>query len=156
MSTMETLCINSPVGKLTLFAENAEITALCWGHGAEAPFTTTCKVLLLAEKLLAAYFKSGQSNFSGLALAPHGTPFQNRVWREMSKIKSGKTKSYGQIAKTLKSGPRAVGGACAANPIPLLIPCHRILNADGKIGHYSGGEGQATKAFLLRLEGAID
>ena len=153
---MDALCLKSPVGDLTLFADGENITALCWGQGGDAPRKTTNPTLNKAAELLEAYFKTGHGDFSSLSFDPHGTPFQKRVWREMSKIKSGSSKSYGEIAKALKSAPRAVGGACAANPIPILIPCHRIINGDGKIGHYSGGEGQTTKAFLLCLEGAID
>lgn len=150
---METLCLQSPVGDLTLFADNGAIEALCWGQGANAPRTTSSQILNDAAALLKAYFSTGQGDFSTLALNPHGTAFQKRVWAEMRKIKPGHCKNYGEVAKHLKSAPRAVGGACGANPIPILIPCHRIINSDGKIGHYSGGDGQKTKAFLLRLEG---
>ncbi|MBL4747255.1 MAG: methylated-DNA--[protein]-cysteine S-methyltransferase [Magnetovibrio sp.] len=152
---METLCIKSPVGELTLFAEDAHITALCWGRGADAPRTTKCVVLAQASKLLADYFKVGHADFSALALNPRGTPFQKRVWQRMTEIPTGHCHSYGEVAKHLNSGPRAVGGACGANPIPIIIPCHRIINANGKIGNYSGGDGVQTKKILLRLEGTI-
>ena len=153
---METICIKSPVGELTLFADGRSIVALSWGHGLNAPRKSKSQALNRAARLLGDYFKTGQADFSSLDLAPSGTPFRQRVWREMLRIKPGHTKSYGQVAKTLKSSPRAVGGACAANPIPILIPCHRIINADGKTGHYSGGLGPETKKFLLRLEGALN
>jgi len=153
LMAMETLCLKSPVGDLTLFADNNTITALCWGQGADAPRTTSSRVLNHAAELLKAYFTTGHADFSALSLDPQGTAFQKRVWQQMCEIKSGHSKSYGEVAKILKSGPRAVGGACGANPIPILIPCHRIVNGDGKIGHYSGGDGAPTKIFLLRLEG---
>lgn len=151
---METLSIKTPVGDVTLFAEDDAIVALDWGQGAHAPRKGTSAVLNAAARALDAYFKTGRMDTAGVKLAPHGTAFQKRVWREMQKIEPGRTRSYGQIAKTLKSGPRAVGGACAANPIPLLIPCHRVMGANGKLTGYSGGEGVDTKAFLLKLEGA--
>ncbi|MBL4692370.1 MAG: methylated-DNA--[protein]-cysteine S-methyltransferase [Magnetovibrio sp.] len=152
---MDTLCLKTPLGALTLFATKDAITALCWGEGANAPKQTQNQLLKRAAELLDSYFKTGEDNFSSLTFDPHGTDFQKRVWAEMAKIEHGKTKSYGDIAKLVNSGPRAVGGACGANPIPILIPCHRIITATGKIGHYSGGNGAETKRILLRLEGTI-
>ena len=151
--SIETLSIKTPVGDITLFAQGDAIIALDWGQGAAAPRKSNSNVLNKAAAALAAYFKTGTLDMDGIKLAPYGTPFQQRAWREMQKIKSGKTKTYGQIAATLKSGPRAVGGACGANPIPILVPCHRVLGAGDKLGHYSGGDGASTKQFLLRLEG---
>ena len=157
MEKLDTLSIKTPVGELTLFAQRGAkgdaIVALDWGQGADAPHKTKSAALNQAAEALTDYFKTGRLDTGGLKLQPSGTTFQQRVWRETQKIKPGKTKSYGQIAATLKSGPRAVGGACAANPIPILIPCHRVLGAGGKLGHYSGGDGSETKQFLLRLEG---
>jgi len=82
-----------------------------------------------------------------------GTPFQQSVWQALLKIALGKTKSYGEIARLIGKprAVRAVGGACGANPIPVLIPCHRVLAANGKIGGFSGG--LARKRQLLALEG---
>jgi O-6-methylguanine DNA methyltransferase len=82
-----------------------------------------------------------------------GTEFQLSVWKSLLKIKSGRTQSYGEIAKSIgkPKAVRAVGGACGANPIPLLVPCHRVLAANGKIGGFSGGMGWKEK--LLKREG---
>ena len=82
-----------------------------------------------------------------------GTDFQQRVWEELLWIPAGETRSYGEVAKSIKKpkASRAVGGACGANPIPLLIPCHRVLAANGKIGGFSGG--LAWKRKLLEREG---
>lgn len=82
-----------------------------------------------------------------------GTDFQRRVWAELRKIETGATRSYGDIAAAVGNprAVRAVGGACGANPIPLLIPCHRVLAADGRIGGFSGGLDR--KRELLRREG---
>lgn len=154
MEKLETLTIKTRIGDLTLFAQGDAIIALDWGQGMDAPGKTKSPVLNKAAQALTDYFATGKLDTTGLKLDPHGTAFQKRVWREMQKIKTGKTKTYGDVAKTLGSGPRAVGGACAANPIPILIPCHRIVAANGKIGHYSGGDGSETKHDLLRLEGA--
>jgi len=83
-----------------------------------------------------------------------GTPFQQTVWRAMEKIPFGQTRSYGEIASAIghPTGVRAVGGACGANPIPVLVPCHRVLAANGKLGGFSGGLG--WKRMLLEREGA--
>lgn len=81
-----------------------------------------------------------------------GTDFQRSVWRELRRIKTGQTQSYGEIAKSIgnKNAVRAVGGACGANPIPLIIPCHRVLAANRKIGGFSGGV--EWKQQLLAIE----
>jgi O-6-methylguanine DNA methyltransferase len=86
-------------------------------------------------------------------LDPAGTDFQKAVWNALRKISPGKTSSYGEIARTIgkPKAVRAVGGACGANPVPVLIPCHRVLAADGKIGGFSGG--LAWKRALLAREG---
>ena len=83
------------------------------------------------------------------------TPFQQSVWREMLKIGCGETKSYGQLAKAIRkpAAVRAVGGACGANPIPVLVPCHRILAANGRLGGFSGG--LDWKRRLLSREGIV-
>jgi methylated-DNA-[protein]-cysteine S-methyltransferase len=153
INAVDTLAIITPVGELTLFAQGDTIIALDWGRGADAPSSTKSPILNLAAQVLKTYFRTGKLDTTTVRLSPHGTAFQQRAWNELLKIKTGHTKTYGDIASRLKSGPRAVGGACAANPIPILIPCHRVLGADGKVGHYSGGDGSKTKQFLLRLEG---
>lgn len=87
-----------------------------------------------------------------------GTPFQCRVWREIEKLCPIKTNTYGEIARRLRSGPRAVGGACGANPIPLIVPCHRVLAAGGGLGGFMGGKDPfplSVKRWLLRHEGII-
>ena len=83
-----------------------------------------------------------------------GTPFQQTVWRALEKIPFGQTRSYGEIASAIGNpkGVRAVGGACGANPIPILVPCHRVLAAKGKLGGFSGG--LDWKRTLLEREGA--
>lgn len=91
-----------------------------------------------------------------IELEPDGTPFQRRVWAALRDIPPGETLTYGELARQLDSSPRAVGGACRANPIPLLIPCHRVVSASG-IGGYAGDSSEgaklALKRRLLALEG---
>jgi len=90
-----------------------------------------------------------------LPVRAHGTAFQHRVWREISAIAAGQTRSYGEIARELGSSPRAVGQACGANPLPLVVPCHRVLAAGGIGGfaHHRRGFPLSVKRWLLAHEG---
>lgn len=145
------IVVPSPLGPLTLFAAEGAIVALEWGKGtaeADPP-----PVLQDAARQLEEYFAGKRREFT-LSLAPHGTAFQQRVWEAMRAIPCGETRSYGEIARTLGSAPRAVGQACGKNPIPVIIPCHRILGT-GHIGGYSGMGALETKRALLRLEGVM-
>ena len=141
---------NSPLGALSLFEEDGALIALDWG----APPASSDQTSLLREacQQLAAYF-SGELQQFNLPLAPQGTAFQKRLWQALSAIPYGQTRSYGVLAEELHSGPRAIGGACGANPIPIIIPCHRVLQKNKGLGGYSGLDGLETKQFLLRLEG---
>lgn len=88
-------------------------------------------------------------NFSfGLPLKPAGTPFQRRVWGEIAQIQRGRTRTYGDIAKSLHNAPRAVGQACGANPYPLVVPCHRVVAANGGLGGFDRQGG----GFLLEIK----
>ena len=109
-------------------------------------------MLLTAAQQLDAYFYCDLRTFD-LPLAPAGTAFQQSVWEEMLRIPYGRTCSYADMARELDSGPRAIGGACARNPIPIIIPCHRVLASGQRIGGYSSPGGLDTKQFLLQLEG---
>ncbi len=146
------LTIPSPIGALTLFAHNGALTRLAWAAGSRIRNGTPTALLAEAEYLLAAYFDGRLKDFD-LPLAAPGTDFQTRVWRAIGAIPFGSTLAYGGLAKKLGTGPRAAAGACGANPIPVLIPCHRVLGAGGKLHGYSGRGGITTKATLLSLEG---
>jgi len=145
------LVVSTPVGDLTVFEDRGAIVALEFGR---APAVTGKPSALLtrAARQLDEYFAGRRKKFD-LPLKPAGTPFQRRVWARLAAIPYGKIETYGAVAKKLRSGPRAVGGACGANPIPILIPCHRVLGAGGAPGGYSGTGGVATKRFLLAREG---
>ncbi|MFC7607776.1 methylated-DNA--[protein]-cysteine S-methyltransferase [Teichococcus aestuarii] len=122
--------------------------ALDWGRGRDQ---TETPVLLAARDQLQDYF-DGQRMVFDLPLAPHGSAFQRRVWAALAEIPPGETRSYAALAAGLGSVARAVGQANGANPIPIIIPCHRVVGANGALGGYSGGEGPATKRYLLDLE----
>jgi methylated-DNA-[protein]-cysteine S-methyltransferase len=102
---------------------------------------------------LAAYLGGRRRSFD-LHLAPMGTPFQLRVWTRLCQIPWGETRSYAEVARALgmPAAARAVGRACGQNPVPIFIPCHRVVGADGGLGGYSPG--LAHKRALLHLEGA--
>lgn len=102
-----------------------------------------------------AYFADPRTPFT-LALAPGGTPFQRRVWAALRAIPVGETRRYGELARQLDSAPRAIGGACRANPIPLVVPCHRVVAACGDGGFMGRVDGPelALKRWLLQHERA--
>ncbi|MCR6629481.1 MAG: methylated-DNA--[protein]-cysteine S-methyltransferase [Magnetospirillum sp.] len=150
---MSYLAYNSPVGALTLFEENGRLVAVEWGWPPETD-EKPAPVLERARDLLDAYFEGKKVDFD-LPMEPAGTAFQKKVWQALSRIPFGATRSYGELAAELGTAPRALGGACGRNPLPILIPCHRVLAADRSLGGYSGLEGTDTKRFLLRLEGAL-
>ena len=110
-----------------------------------------------AVRQLHAYLADPAFQF-GLPLRPSGTAFQRRVWEQIAAIPPGQTRSYGQLAKNLKNAPRAVGQACGANPFPLVVPCHRIIAGNGRLGGFSrqgGGFLLDVKRWLLRHEGSL-
>jgi len=106
-----------------------------------------------AVALLTDYFAGRPADFSSLPLDPAGTPFQQRVWQELRRLPPGQTVSYGELASRVgkPKGARAVGQALKRNPLPILIPCHRVLAARGQLGGYSSG--LERKLWLLRHEG---
>ena len=144
----------SPVGLLRL--ESADGARLCAVRlaaartGPERP----CPVLAETARQLAEYF-AGQRRVFDLPLAAAGTPFQQRVWAALRAIPYGQTRSYGQIAAAIGSpgACRAVGMANNRNPIMIIVPCHRVIGADGRMVGYAGGV--RIKEYLLRLEGFL-
>lgn len=151
---MPQLSFNTPLGPLTVTAEEDTIISLDWGWAADVEETP---LLLTARDQIQDYFDGLRQTFD-LPLDPPGTPFQRRVWQAMKTIGYGEIMTYGELAKAVGSAPRAIGQACARNPIPILVPCHRVIGtANGGLGHYSGPEGPddlESKSRLLRLEGA--
>ncbi|HUM09270.1 MAG TPA: methylated-DNA--[protein]-cysteine S-methyltransferase [Acidocella sp.] len=148
---MPTLSMHSPVGDLTLFAEDDAIVALEWGWGS---LQDPSPLLARAKAALDAYFDEEAPLPDDLPLKPYGTAYRRTVWAALRQIPLGQTRSYAEIAAIAGGSARSVGGANAANPIPILIPCHRVLGSAG-MGGYSGGEGLATKRILLDLEQRI-
>ena len=106
-----------------------------------------------AEKALGEYFAGGRRDFADLAIAPSGSPFQQRVWEALCAIPFGRTASYGEIARHLgcDDAARAVGSANHRNPLSIVVPCHRVIGADGSLSGYAGGVDR--KRWLLSHEG---
>lgn len=143
--------LNSPLGPLTVFEDHGAVIAVEWGRAGDSE---TSPLLAEAGDQFNAYFDGRLTGFD-LPLEPKGTSFQRAVWGALRRIPHGATNTYGDIAAAIHGGPRAVGGACGRNPIPIIIPCHRVLGKGGRMGGYSGGQGIETKKMLLRLEGCL-
>jgi methylated-DNA-[protein]-cysteine S-methyltransferase len=144
---MYTLAIDSPLGRLALREVDGRIVAVSWRNAPQDP----SPLLEEAVRQLEAYFAKQLTRFD-LPLAPAGSDFQKQVWSAMCAIPFGQTRTYGDIAAELGAPAQAVGAACGSNPIPVIIPCHRITAAGGRFGGYSGAGGVRTKRFLLDLE----
>ena len=151
--------VDSPVGPLMLaagddglrhveFRDNRHPADRSDWHGGPHP------VLDAAETQLREYFDGARRAFE-LPLAPRGTGFQRQVWQALAAIPYGSTVSYAELAQRIGSpdAVRAVGAANGRNPLPIVLPCHRVIGADGALVGFGGG--LPTKAFLLRLEGAL-
>jgi methylated-DNA-[protein]-cysteine S-methyltransferase len=147
---MNSLSISSPIGNLVLDEDLEEIVAIRW---AEQQTGNGSPLLAEAALQLDAYFAGKLAQFD-LPLRPAGSAFEQRVWSAMQTIPYGETACYGDLADRICSAPRAVGRACGRNPIPIVIPCHRVLAKAG-MGGYSGQGGLKTKQTLLTLEGAL-
>ena len=142
--------IPSPIGKLGLVMRDQVLTEL---HFVDDDVACTHTNLPLITQQLSAYFTNPQHRIS-LAINVSGTAFQHRVWEALREIPCGTTLTYGELAKKLQSSPRAVGQACRRNPLPIIVPCHRVIGANG-LGGYAGnidGKLQKIKIWLLTHE----
>jgi methylated-DNA-[protein]-cysteine S-methyltransferase len=144
------LSLHSPVGDLTISEEDGVIVALDWGWGRDQ---TETPLLRRVRAALDAYFDDGTPLPADLPLAPYGSGYRQKVWAALRRIPHGATRTYADIAREAGGSARSVGGANGANPIPILIPCHRVIGTNG-LGGYSGADGLVTKQALLALEGA--
>jgi methylated-DNA-[protein]-cysteine S-methyltransferase len=152
--------LDSPVGTLTVAATDAGLHAIefprnrhpadrqGWTEGGHA-------LIDLAARQLDEYFAAERRVFD-LPLAPRGTDFQRTVWMTLAGIGYGETISYAQLAQRVgkPTAMRAVGAANGRNPLPIVLPCHRVIGADGSLTGFGGG--LPTKQFLLELEGALE
>jgi methylated-DNA-[protein]-cysteine S-methyltransferase len=156
--------VDSPLGPLLLTSDGQAVTYLFLdGPGAlealpeldsGARSGPPGEVLSRAAIQLEEYFSGRRTSFH-LPLKPTGTPFQLRVWKAMEAIPFGETASYGAVARDIgrPTAVRAVGGACGRNPLPIFLPCHRVIGSDGSLTGFGGG--LKRKVFLLELEAGV-
>jgi methylated-DNA-[protein]-cysteine S-methyltransferase len=146
--------LDSPIGPLGLVASDTGLEAVLFDGSRIRPEGSS-RVLVEAARQLDAYFAGALVEFD-LPLELHGTAFNERCWLALASIPYGQTVSYGEQARRLGLGPdaaRAVGAANGRNPLPLVLPCHRVIGADGSLTGFGGG--LETKRYLLELEGAL-
>jgi methylated-DNA-[protein]-cysteine S-methyltransferase len=144
--------MDSPIGGLRIHAMAGLITAIDFGATSPRKERSSDPLLDRAEEQLTAYFNGELKDFD-LPLASEGSEFQKKVWAELQRIPYGETASYGDIARRLGYEPvisRAVGAANGANPIPIVVPCHRVIGSNGSLTGYAGG--LERKKTLLDLE----
>ena len=138
--------IPAPFGALGLTVSGSAVSGISFLPPGTAPRASSDPVIRDAVRQLEAYFANPRAGFD-LPLAPAGTDFQRRVWKAMTRIPPGRTRSYGELAAELRSAARAVGQACGANPLPIVVPCHRVVSASG-----IGGFGGETGGFFLDVK----
>ena len=146
-----------------LVASEVGLQSVFWKKQSAVPVVKSLRgdaaalqILLKADQQLQEYLEGGREEFD-LPFDVKGTPFQKRVWEQLKKIPYGKTLSYKDIARQIKNenAVRAVGSANARNPLCVIVPCHRVIAADGSLGGYSGGLDIKTKLLELESGGAL-
>lgn len=157
MTNVYLIRLDSPIGRLELVADDEAVTSLSIESGGRLPHDDAPErpndVLRAAREQLVEYFAGRRLDFD-VPVRLVGTPFQQSVWAELERLQWGEATSYGALAAAVgKPGSaRAIGGAVGANPVPIIVGCHRVLASDGRITGYSGGEGVPTKLWLLGHE----
>jgi len=149
MSLREHGGIATPVGCVTITIADDRVTAIMISDDPVPP--GSAPLWREAAAQLDGWFAGTRQSFD-LPLAAAATPRGNDLRRAMIAIGYGQTLSYGALAALAGSSPRAIGQACARNPLPIVVPCHRVLSAGGRLGYYSAGAGPSTKAWLLAHE----
>lgn len=152
-------CVRTPFATLGITTDGTHVTGLRYlvpTHPARAPKRDS--IAFLACVQIQTYLDNPAFEFD-LPLRLAGTRHRLQVWEAMQRIPAGKVRSYGALASELKSSARAVGGACGANPIPLVVPCHRVIASDGSLGGFMGAREEgfelSVKRWLLAHEGAL-
>ena len=151
---MERIVFDTPVGRMALESEGEALTALWLPNAPKPPAGRETPLLARGRAELLEYLRGARRSFD-LPLAPRGTPFQLRVWKELAAIPCGSVITYGELARRVGNpkGCRAVGQANHRNPLPIFLPCHRVVGTGGSLTGYGGG--LELKQWLLRLEGCL-
>lgn len=159
---LEVAALDSPVGRLAIAAHDRRVCAVWFGSQGQARALLTrwfpAEKMVVARDpggaatALTAYFSGDLTALDNVAVELHGTPFQQRVWRQLRAVRAGTTATYAQIARAVgaPAAVRAVGAANGANPVALIVPCHRIIGSDGSLTGYGGGLDR--KRWLLSHE----
>ncbi|MFC4149267.1 methylated-DNA--[protein]-cysteine S-methyltransferase [Micromonospora mangrovi] len=147
--------LDSPIGEFSVATEGGAVCGAHFGRVESAVEEPVDEVARLAVAELRAYFAGAATGFTVPVLAPRGSPFERAVWREMTRIPYGEKLTYGEVARAVgePGAARAVGVACNRNPVPVLVPCHRIVGAGGKLVGFGGG--LPRKVTLLELEASV-
>ena len=145
---MNSLSFKTKFGWISAFEEKGKIVKIKFGKHKNKNISKNLKSLKI--KINSFFNKKNRTIKSNFLI--EGNTIQKKVWRELTKIKIGKTKSYGEIAKKFKLSPRHVGKICGQNKIPLAIPCHRVIRSDGTMGGFSASGGIILKKKLLNFE----
>ncbi|GLI25974.1 methylated-DNA--protein-cysteine methyltransferase [Agromyces rhizosphaerae] len=157
MTTTHVIRVDSPIGRIEVVGTADAVTGLAIERDGALPHDglpeSDLPLLIEASRQLEEYFAGERTGFY-LPLELHGTPFQRAVWSELRRLDWGQAVSYGALAEAVgrPGSARAIGGAVGANPVPIIVGCHRVLASDGRITGYSGGEGVPTKVWLLGHE----
>lgn len=146
--------VAAPFGGVGVRTADGALIELVYLPKSMRPFAARAPLAREAARQIESYLADSTCRFD-LPLAPRGTDFQRRVWTMIASIPLGQTRTYGDVARAIRSGPRAVGQACGANWFPLVIPCHRVLaaNAIGGFAHHDDGFHLGVKRWLLAHEG---
>ncbi len=147
--------VRTPFAVLGLMTDGCALTELHYRPLREREQAPCDAIAEHAVRELERYLADPHYRFT-VALAPRGTPFRRRVWEAIAAIPVGESRTYGEIARTVHSAPRAVGQACGANPIALIVPCHRVVGSRGALGgfmNHASGDPITIKRWLLEHEG---
>ena len=147
---MNTLSFNSSIGWITISEENNLITSIKFGKKKNRGKS---QVLTKLKKQILEFIIGKRTQFS-IKVHLEGSILQKKIWKQLSKIGYGTTKTYGEIAKVLHTSPRYVGNVCGQNNHLLVIPCHRVIRSDGRLGGFSGLGGIKLKQKLIKIEQA--
>ncbi|GIF69884.1 methylated-DNA--protein-cysteine methyltransferase [Asanoa ishikariensis] len=155
MVVMRWSVVDSPVGPLSLSADEVGLCRLRFGAVEGVEFTPPAGALAAAVEQLSSYFSGELTDFDLPLSVQRGSEFERAVWQRMTTIAYGETETYGEVAAVVgeAGAARAVGVACNRNPIAIVVPCHRIVGAGGKLVGFGGG--LPAKRFLLDLEAGI-
>ncbi len=145
---METACFETKLGWITVKKNRGNVYSLSFGK-------TNKTIDLINIKNQINLYASGKLKNFKIKYFFEGSPLQKKIWKELSKIKYGKVSTYGEIAKKVGTSPRYVGNVCGQNKLLLIIPCHRVIRSDGKLGGFSGRGGIKLKKRLLNLEQSV-